>query len=256
MTALTSDRPLEGQTALVTGASSGIGAETAKLLSAAGARLFLVARSQDRLERTRTELAAADGVAPVVIAEDLVESRAENRIAERVRESGDGLDLLIHSAGIYRRAPFAETSLADLDAQWRINAWAPYALTQTLLPNLRPGARVVFVSSVAASTPMPDRSAYCATKAALEMMMRCLARELAPHSIRVNAVAPGFIATPMNEALRTDPGFVSRIESLTPAGRLGLPEEVAAAVLFLVTPDSDFIHGETLAVSGGYPTSL
>jgi NAD(P)-dependent dehydrogenase (short-subunit alcohol dehydrogenase family) len=103
---------------------------------------------------------------------------------------------------------------------------------------------------------MPERSAYCATKAAVEMMMRCLARELAPHAIRVNAVAPGFISTPMNEALRADPGFISGIEALTPAGRLGLPEEVAAAILFLVTPASNFVHGETLTVSGGYPSPV
>lgn len=244
---------LFGQTGLVTGASSGIGAEIAKALSVAGARVLLVGRDRERLEQTRSSIEAAEGEA-IILAEDLSKADAENRIADRVAEVSDRLDLLVHSAGIYRRGPLRDASVDELDAQWRINARAPYALSQALLPSLRSGARIVFVSSVAGSTALPDRAAYCATKAAMEMVMRCLALEVAPHGIRVNAVAPGFIATPMNEALRTDPQFVSGIEALTPAGRLGQPEEVAATVLFLVTPGSEFVHGETIAVSGGYPS--
>jgi NAD(P)-dependent dehydrogenase (short-subunit alcohol dehydrogenase family) len=243
---------LTGQTALVTGASSGIGAEIACAFAAAGARVVLVGRSEERLESVRARIAEAGGEARPVQA-DLAERGAEEHVAERVRADALSLDVVVHSAGVYRRGPIDRSPLADLDDQWRVNARAPYALTKALLPALASGARIVFITSTAGLTALRDRASYCATKAAADMMMRALALELAPRGIRVNAVAPGFVATPMNARLREDPAFVAGIEELTPAGRLGTPDEVAAAALFLVSDGAQFVCGETIRVSGGYP---
>jgi NAD(P)-dependent dehydrogenase (short-subunit alcohol dehydrogenase family) len=243
---------LSGQTALVTGATSGIGAETACAFAAAGARVVLVGRSAKRLESVGARIAAAGGEA-LPLQADLAEPGAEDQVAAQVRAGVGSLDAMVHSAGVYRRGPIDQSPLADLDDQWRVNARAPYALTKALLPLLGSGARLVFVTSTAGLTALRDRASYCATKAAADMMMRSLALELAPRGVRVNGVAPGFIATPMNERLREDPAFVAGIEALTPAGRLGLPEEVAAAALFLVSDAAQFVCGETIRVSGGYP---
>lgn len=249
------DQPqdLAGQVALVTGASSGIGEATAIALAARGADVCLVGRSAERLQETATAIARTTGSASV-FPEDLAEDGGVDRVSERLTSKGIRLDIVVHCAGVYRRAPFETAPASELDEQWRINVRVPYTLTQAVLPQLRPGARIICVTSVAGGMALRDRAAYCMTKAALTMLVECLALELAPHGVRVNAVAPGFIATPMNRGLRADATFVRDIEAQTPAGRLGTPEEVAQAVLFLVSEAASFIHGETIHVSGGYPS--
>jgi NAD(P)-dependent dehydrogenase (short-subunit alcohol dehydrogenase family) len=239
---------VHARTAVVTGASSGIGAATATRLAADGARVVLVGRDPGRLESVRTAIDGETIVVPV----DLSDESAHEHIVSRAREAFGSIDVLVHSAGIYTRGALESASLSDLDLQWRVNVRAPYALTQAALPDLIPGGTVVFVTS-RAKAGMPDRAAYSATKAAADAMMRSLALELAPRGVRVNAVAPGFIATPMNEALRQDGAMVRHIESLTPAGRLGRAEEVAAAIAWLASGEAGYVHGQSLGVDGGYP---
>jgi NAD(P)-dependent dehydrogenase (short-subunit alcohol dehydrogenase family) len=244
---------LEGDVVVITGASSGIGAASAIRLSDVGAKVALVGRDEGRLQELEHLIRERDGLARSISMDLSIEGSGDSLVAE-VHDLLGNIDVLVHCAGLYRRGPLSEASLEDFDLQWRINTRFPYALTQAALPDLTPGGRVIFVTSKAGRAGLPDRAAYGATKAATEMQMRALANELAPQDVRVNAVAPGFIATPMNEALRSDQSMVDYIESITPAGRLGRPEEVAAAVLWLASSESEFVYGQSIGVDGGYPT--
>jgi len=239
---------LAGRTAIVTGASSGIGAATAARLVADGARVVLVGRDRARLEAA-TAAAAGETLA---VAVDLSAEGAPEELLARAREAFGPVNLLVHSAGVYRRGSIDAAPIADFDLQWQVNVRAPYALTQAALPDLIPGGTVIFITS-RAKVGLPDRAAYSASKAAADAMMRSLAIELAPRGVRVNAVAPGFIATAMNADLRRDEQMLGHILSLTPAGRLGRAEEVAAAVAWLAGDESSYVVGHSLGVDGAYP---
>jgi NAD(P)-dependent dehydrogenase (short-subunit alcohol dehydrogenase family) len=161
--------------------------------------------------------------------------------------------VLVHAAGIYLRDALDVATLEDFDRQWRVNTRLPYELTQAVLPDLIPGGSVIFVTSKAGHVGMYDRAAYGASKAATEAMMRSLAVELAPRGVRVNSVVPGFIASPMNEKLREDEALMGYLEALVPAGRLGSPDDVAAAATWLASDEAAYVYGHSLCVDGGYP---
>ena len=239
---------LAGRTAIVTGASSGIGAATAARLAADGARVVLVGRNPARL----TAATGAAGGDTLAVSADLCEDGAAEEVVDRARQEFGPVNVLVHSAGVYKRGPIESAPIADLDLQWRVNVRAPYALTQAALPDLIPDGTIIFVTS-RAKIGLPDRAAYSASKAAADAMMRSLAIELAPRGVRVNAVAPGFIATAMNEDLRRDERMVDYILSLTPTGRLGRAEEVASAIAWLASDESSYVVGHSLGVDGGYP---
>jgi len=133
-----------------------------------------------------------------------------------------------------------------------VNVRAPFLLTQQALPHLRPGSSVVLISSIAGHVAFPDSSAYCATKGAVELLGRALCVELSPLGIRVNVIAPGNIRTPMNERLRALPGYEEKMGELTPAGRHGEPEEIAAAIVFVASDAASFVHGASWLVDGGW----
>lgn len=241
------------ETAVVTGASSGIGAAVAIGLAQAGMQTLLVGRDVERLAATRAACALHAPAASCAV--ELTDAGAAEAVAQEARARFGSVDALVHCAGLYVRGTVGETSPEQLDRMWAVNVRAPYALTRSLLDDLQGGGRVVLVTSGAGRVGLADRVGYCATKGAAEMLGRALAVELAPAGIRVNSVAPGFIATPMNERLREDPRFVEQIEAITPLGRLGSAEEVAAAVRFLVSDAASFITGETIGVTGGYPSA-
>jgi NAD(P)-dependent dehydrogenase (short-subunit alcohol dehydrogenase family) len=167
------------------------------------------------------------------------------------------LDILVSAAGIYKSQPIAETSSEDLDQVWAINVRAPYRLVQAALEHLqRDGGAVIFISSVTGHVGFANESAYAATKAALDGLVRALAVELAPWGIRVNGVAPGFTETPMNEAFRRhDEHLVERAIRCIPAGRLAQPRDIASAVAFLASEAASYIQGAIIPVDGNYPTS-
>ena len=239
--------PLANQTALITGASRGIGRAVASKLFAAGATVVL---HYHRNHAAADELASTLGIARVVQADLRSLSDIESMASEL---SAIPLDILVNNAGVWQPTPLgstsAETASEIIDANLRGVFW----LTHCLSSHLRPGARIVNISSVAAQTASASgRTLYRATKAAIDSLTRNWALELAPRGIRVNAVAPGMIETDMTEEHLADPATRQRLLARHPLGRFTTADEVADAVLFLCTEPSRHITGQILNVSGGF----
>jgi NAD(P)-dependent dehydrogenase (short-subunit alcohol dehydrogenase family) len=239
---------LSGQTALVTGASRGIGRAIAQALAHAGATV-LVHCHRDRAAAEAVAREAGGGAR--VVQADLASPEA---IDDMVRGmSGVALDVLVNNAGIWGTTRLGATRLADLDAMLDLNLRGVFWLTQACLPLLRDGARIINVSSVAARLGTAGgRSVYGATKAALDALTRNWALELAPRRIRVNAVAPGYVDTDMTKEHFSDRETLDRAIERTPLGRLGNADEVADAVLFLCSDAARWIVGQSINVSGGF----
>ena len=238
---------LDGKVAVVTGASSGIGLTCAEAMSEAGARVVLVGRDAERLAACAGRCGTSH-----VVAVDLTAAEAPQRIVDETIEAFGALTTLLHMAGIFLPMPLTDAPLEDFDEQWRVNVRAPYALTKAALPHLAPDSSVIFVSSIAGQVAFPNSAAYCATKGAIEQLTKALAVELAPAGIRVNAIAPGNIRTPMNEELLKDPAYEQMYLDGTPYGRVGLVEDVAPLAVFLASDAARYIHGESILVDGGW----
>ncbi|MFI6287179.1 SDR family NAD(P)-dependent oxidoreductase [Streptomyces sp. NPDC051018] len=241
---------LRGKSAVVTGASSGIGAEIARALGAAGCGVVLVGRSADRLA-TAAKAVAATGAECLTVAADLREDDAPGDVVTAALGRFGRLDVLVHSAGVYAQASLEDTTDELFDEQWAINVRAPFRLTRAARPHLSRGASIVFVSSMSGLVGSPDDSAYCASKGAVELLVKALATELAPEGIRVNAVAPGNVHTPINATLIT-PELEREIVATTPAGRVGEVADISPAVVYLASDASSYVHGASLAVDGGF----
>jgi NAD(P)-dependent dehydrogenase (short-subunit alcohol dehydrogenase family) len=241
------DFTLAGKVAVVTGASSGIGAAIARALSAAGARVVTTGRDEERLHAGAESL----GEHHIVVA-DLLDGDAPRRIVAETIEAFGALNVLVHSAGIFLPKPFGAAPLEEFDLQFRVNVRAPYALTQAALPWLQPDGVAVFVSSIAGHVGFPNSTAYCGTKGAIELMTKSLALELAPLGVRVNAVAPGNVHTPMNERLFESEEYERAMLERTPSGRVGVVEDIAPVVVFLASDAARYIHGESILVDGGW----
>jgi len=238
---------LDGKVAVVTGASSGIGAAIAQAMCAAGARVVLTGRDEERLRAAAREL----GEHHVVVA-DLADDDAPARIVSEAVGAFGALNVVVHSAGIFWPKPFAEAPLTDFDAQFRVNVRAPYALTQAALPHLQPDGAVIFISSIAGRVGFPSSTAYCGTKGAVELMTKSLAMELAPAGVRVNAIAPGNIHTPMNAPFFESDDYERSMIERTPFGRVGVVEDIAPVAVFLASDAARYIHGESILVDGGW----
>jgi NAD(P)-dependent dehydrogenase (short-subunit alcohol dehydrogenase family) len=245
---------LTSRVALVTGASSGIGARVAESLGEAGAAVAIGGRNESRLKEVANRIERAGGQCLSIVA-DLEDDAAAAQSVERTVERFGRLDMLVCCAGRLEIGLIEETPLATLDEQWRVNVRAPFVLSQAAIPYLREarGAIVYFISP-AGEIGQAYAGAYGMSKAALAQLTRTLAVELAPDGVRVNAISPGWIETPMNAELREDRMVVELALATTPAGRLGSPEDIAPAVLFLVSDAAGYITGAILPVSGGYPS--
>jgi NAD(P)-dependent dehydrogenase (short-subunit alcohol dehydrogenase family) len=246
---------LEGRTALVTGAGRGIGADCARALDAAGARVAIVARSRDELDAVATELRHA----PVVVTADLGTADGPGAAAAAVLDRFDGrLDVLVNNAGTALRKDSHDVTVDELDLLWHVNVRSALLLTAALLPALLAGGRgsIVSISSISGLRGAPRRSIYAATKAALDGMTRALAMEYGPQGLRANSVAPGVVDTAMWRENLARPGVADAVLGLIPTRRLSTPEEVADVVAFLASDASRAITGEVISADGGIHSTV
>jgi NAD(P)-dependent dehydrogenase (short-subunit alcohol dehydrogenase family) len=239
----------DGKQAVITGGTSGIGLASAKLLLDHGARVLVTGRSKAALDAARKEL----GKNAIVVESDTASLADIEKLADRAKSEFGTLDLLFVNAGMARFVPFENMTEAMYDELLNVNAKGAYFVAQKLAPLMNEGSAVVLTTSVANEKGFPLASAYAASKAALRSMARSLASELLPRGIRVNAVSPGPIDTPIFEkSVPKEAADQTRqqFQETIPMKRLGRPEEVAKAVAFLAF-DATFTTGAELPVDGG-----
>jgi NAD(P)-dependent dehydrogenase (short-subunit alcohol dehydrogenase family) len=242
------------KTAIVTGASSGIGRATARKLAAEGFTVLAVARDAAALAGVCEEIAQAGGRA-TPLAVDVTAEPGPERIVAAALAIG-GVDAIVNAAGIIASGGVAETTDAGWDAMMDINVRAPFRLIRAAVPALTASkGAVVNVSSVTGTRAFPGVAAYCVSKAAVDQLTRVAALDLAPKGVRVNAVNPGVVVTNLHRRSGMDEtryaDFLERAKATHPLGRAGDPEEIAALIAFLVSPASGWITGETIAIDGG-----
>jgi 3-oxoacyl-[acyl-carrier protein] reductase len=242
---------LKGKTALVTGASRGIGRATALALGKAGAQVLVhYATGKAEAQAVAAEIRGAGGRSET-IGVDLSARDGAHQLAREVRHIvGDRLDVLVANAGAAKSAPIEELTVEDFDRLFAINVRAPYFLVQQLLPILGEGSSVVFTSSLAAHASVGALSAYGATKGAIDTMVKHFATALGERGIRVNAVAPGVVATDMSSFTKSDAGrdFTLSIQALK---RLAQPDDIGDVIAFLASKESRWINGDTIRIDGG-----
>jgi NAD(P)-dependent dehydrogenase (short-subunit alcohol dehydrogenase family) len=245
---------LAGRTALVTGASRGIGAASARALDAAGARVALVARSGSDLEAVAADL----GNDPQVIVADLSADDAAMVVGEEALRLLGSVDVLVNNAGVGVRTDSTELDARAIDQIHALNVRSLLLLTTALVPSMVERARgsVVNVSSVSARVGTPRRAAYAASKGAVDAMTRSLAMEFGPRGVRFNAIAPGAIVTAMWERSRAEPGVIEQVERHTALRRWGTPDDIASVVVFLASDAAAYVTGQTIEVDGGMASTL
>ena len=248
---------LNGKTALVTGASRGIGAATARALAAAGASVYLAADStRDELTSVAADCRACnDGARAEFGMFDLADAGDVQRMVEAAIAACGRIDILVNNAGMRIRKPFGEFAVADFDRLIAVNLRAPFLASQAVLPSMRAhgGGRIITVASQLGIVASPHSALYGLAKAALIHMTKSMALELARDNITVNAVSPGPIETEFTrEQMALKPGYREWREAQIPLGRWGTPDEVAETILFLASTTATFVHGSNLVVDGGY----
>jgi 3-oxoacyl-[acyl-carrier protein] reductase len=239
---------LEGRTAIVTGAASGIGAAIARTFAQAGASLVIVDRDEAGLLATQADIGAA--VEPLAF--DVTADEAPDSIADAALRRFGAIHVLVNAAGIFETHPFLEFPRHSYDRVMAVNVRAAFFVTQAVMKQMRAGASIVFIASGnAVLASASGSSAYSASKGALVSLARAVAAEAAPVGIRANAISPGPIETPLLAGALADPVVRRGLEAAVPAGRLGTPDEVAALALFLASDSASYVHGANFAVDGG-----
>jgi NAD(P)-dependent dehydrogenase (short-subunit alcohol dehydrogenase family) len=245
---------LDGRTALVTGAGRGMGRSIALALAAAGAQTWLVSRTRSELEEVAAEIDYAGGTARVAVC-DVTDDAAVSRTFAAI----PALDVLVNNAGMNIPEPFVDVTAARLDQVMALNVRSMFVVAQAATRKMleaanrrERGGAIVNISSQMGHVGAERRTVYCMTKHAIEGLTKALAVELAPHNIRVNAVAPTFIDTPMTEPMFRNPQFTDWVMQRIPMGRLGTLDEVAAAVLFAASPAASLMTGASLVIDGGW----
>jgi len=241
---------LHGKVALVTGASQGIGRDTALALAAAGAKVALAARNEEKLASLLTEITGAGGEG-LAVKMDVADAEQVKNGFKQVLDKFGRLDILVNNAGITRDGLAVRMKLEDWDAVLRTNLTGAHLCIQQALSTMmraRSG-RIINITSVVAQMGNAGQANYVAAKAGLIGLTKAIAMEIASRNVTVNAVAPGFIDTPMTEAL---PDKVKQdMKTRIPLGRMGTPREVAAAIVFLASDEAGYITGHVLDVNGG-----
>lgn len=241
---------LTQKTALITGGTTGIGLATAQRFIAEGATVIVTGRNPETLAAARDTLDT-----PNVWASDAADPDAVADLFGRIRESFGTLDVLFLNAGVAQFAPLSDSPTELFDRQFAVNVRGPWLALKHAGPVLADGATVLLNASAVHGKGLPGSTAYAASKAALRSLVRTSAAELAPRGIRVNAISPGPITTPIYDKMgmpaEAMEGFASSIQQQVPLGRFGQPDEVAGAALFLASELSTYVTGIDLPVDGG-----
>jgi 3-oxoacyl-[acyl-carrier protein] reductase len=246
-------KKLSGKVAVVTGASKGIGAEIAKELAAAGAKVVVnYSSSKEGADRVVAEIASREGQALAVQANLAKPAEVERLFAEAKKAFGN-VDILVNNAGIYEFAPLEGITPNHFHRQFDLNVLGLLLATQEAAKQLGPeGGSVINISSVVATAAPPNTSVYSATKAAVNAVTRSLAQELGPRKVRVNSINPGMVETEgVHAAGISESDFRKTVEAQTPLGRIGQVQDIAPLAVFLASSDSAWITGESFYVSGG-----
>lgn len=239
--------------AVVTGASRGLGRAMAQALAGAGADVALAARSRDDLEATARLVEAAGARALVVPTDVAVFAEVEALVARTVAELGR-LDIVVNNSGIARPKPLVETSPEDWHAVLTVNLTGVFHACRAAAPHLiaQRSGKVINIASVTAAVGLSHYTAYAASKGGIVAFTRTLGVEWARHGIQVNAIAPGWFLTDMNAAAFADPRIAERLLRDVPMRRTGRPEEIGPLVVYLASPASDFMTGQTIFLDGGH----
>lgn len=247
---------LAGRTALVTGSSMGIGHALARGLAQAGARVVLNARDGGRLAEA-AEALRAEGAQVDTLVFDVTDAKA-------VREAVDGyevdrpIDILVNNAGMQHRGPLEDFEVEAFDRLMRTNVNSAFYVGQAVGRHMigRGAGRIINIASVQTALARPGIAPYTASKGAIANLTKGMATDWGKHGLNCNAIAPGYFDTPLNAALVADPAFSAWLEKRTPAGRWGRVEELVGACIFLSSPASSFVNGQTIFVDGGITASL
>lgn len=243
---------LSGRTALVTGSSRGLGLAMARALAGAGASLVLNATDPSRLAAAADAL-RAEGHRVHESPFDVTDEPAVSSAFARLDAQGVAVDVLVNNAGIQHRQPLVEVPLADWRRVLDTNLTAAFLVGREAARRMIPRGRgkVVNVASLMSAAARPTVAPYTAAKGGLRMLTQSMCAEWAPHGLQANAIGPGYMLTDMNQALVADAAFNAWVVGRTPARRWGRPEELGGTVVFLASPASDYVNGQTIYVDGG-----
>ena len=241
---------LDGKIALVTGAGSGIGAAIAQAMAEAGARVVAADVNGEAAGRT----AQAVGGGAVAMACDVTDRAACDALAAQVRREVGPIGVLVNNAGVIRRGEVTDPNTRrDWDATLAVNLDGPYNMVTAFLDQLREtkGA-IVNIGSIQSFVALPNSAAYTTSKGGVRLLTKALAMELGPMGIRVNAIGPGFTATPLNADARRNAEYMANFTGRIPLGRIGNPDDIAGPAVFLASDMARYVTGVTLPVDGGY----
>ena len=241
---------LKGETALITGGGSGLGLAIATGLTQAGARVVLVGRRADVLEKAARKL----GRAAIFEPHDITRFDEAGELLRRINQRTGRISILVNNAGIHLKKPAVDTTPAEFNAVLQTHVVAAFSLTRVVLPDMikRGHGNILFIASMASLFGIPLVTAYSAAKSAYLGMVRSLSTEVSQHGVRVNAIAPGWIESDMmHKALNDDPGRAQKILGRTPMNCYGKAEDIGLAATYLCSPAARFITGVVLPVDGG-----
>lgn len=243
---------LNGKVAVVTGASKGIGASIAKHYAAEGAAVVVnYATSKEGADRVVADITSQGGRAVAVKANVSKKEDIARLFAETLKAYGR-VDILVNNAGVYEFAPLENVTEELFHRQFDLNVLGLLLTSQEAAKHFpKSGGNIVNISSVVSTAALPGSSVYAATKASVDVITKVLAQELGPRGIRVNAINPGMVETEGAKSF-TESEFRQQVESQTPLGRIGQPQDIATAAVFLASEDSSWITGEILVIAGGY----
>lgn len=245
---------LSNKVAVVTGASKGIGAEIARRLAADGATVVVnYASSRSGADTVVADITKAGGKA-IAVQADVSKPEDIKRLFAETRQAFDRVDILVNNAGVYEFSPLEEITPEHFHRQYNLNVLGLLLTTQEAVKHFgKKGGSVVNIGSVAGVSAPPQASAYSGTKAAVDAITKSLAKELGPKNVRVNAVNPGMVETEGAHTLGViESDWRKQIETQTPLGRIGQPDDIAPAVAFLASDDAKWITGEQFYISGGF----